>query len=71
MSSKKKTPNHNFEFQNKIFDFKEIQSPNVIFKDYGNIFNEDDEDLSDENTEKEVKFSGFSNRHTPKTEKVI
>lgn len=31
-----------YGFQNKIFDFKEIQSPNVIFQDYGEIFKNDD-----------------------------
>lgn len=38
----RKTPTKKFEFPNKIFDFKEIQSPNAVFKAYEQIFNEDD-----------------------------
>ena len=71
-SSKKRTPDRRFEFQNKIFDFKEIQSPNILFKDYGTIFNDEEEDLSDGIAEKEGKFSGLSSKQRKtNNEKVI
>ena len=55
--SKTPTESQKFEFQNKIFDFKEIQSPNVLFKEYGDIFNDDDfsETCDNEKDEKEIE----------------
>lgn len=46
--SSKKTPSKKFQFPNQIFDFKEVQSPNTLYKGYDTIFNEED-------------FSDFSN----------
>lgn len=76
-SNQPKTPdNCKFEFQNKIFDFKEIQSPNVLFKDYGNIFNDEDE-LSEGEIDKNTKRSksrvftrSFTNEMKPNDHKA-
>jgi len=47
-----KSPDAKHGFENKIFDLKEIQSPNLLFKEYGNIF-KDDEFSESSNNEKE------------------
>lgn len=75
----RKTPTKKFEFPNKIFDFKEIQSPNAVFKAYEQIFNEDDfsdgESAKSFHSDAEIqeKFPDFqkkSQKKTPSLEKT-